>query len=657
MVGNAIQPICVPGNSALTIPGRLGKNTKVPSGTSCLIDTAAVSNLPQGISVNCCLVQPRGMMVPVILMNQNNHNIWIQQPLLAAEIHEVDHLPWDYGVDFQHQGDKIEVAFQPILPADVMANVKSVHDELGAEPSAEPRPTFGPHPNTSEADLNLQQEVEHLPFKLNLGDVHLEKEHQARFIDLIYSNQEVFSLHDEDLGYTNKLTHNIPTSTDKPVYLPHRTIPRQLQGVVHECLNNWLCQGIIQPSNSPYASQVVLVQKKTGEICICVDYRKLNSITIRDAFPLPCIDEALQVVHNCNVFTSFDLAQGYLQLAMAEEDIKKTAFRAGSSGLYEFTCMPFGLSHAGSSFCRLMEQCLGDQQFVTLLLYLDDICIFAPDVSTMLDQMELVFSWLKSFNLKIKPKKSYFFQASVIFLGHILLADRISANPEKVEKVRDWLVPSNAKELHSFLGLASYYHQFIPNFACIAKCLHQLVGPTNVKKTKGKRKEATTLEELKKPELTIPKFVWASEHQKVFDALKLALTIAPVLGYPNFEREFILENDASLRGLGAVLSQVDEQGKTHIIAYASQTLRPSEKSMCNYSSAKLELLALKWAVTEKFRDYLLGLKFTVYTDNNPLAYIQTSKLGASQICWLSELVLFDFNIIYRSGKSNQATDA
>ena len=155
----------------------------------------------------------------------------------------------------------------------------------------------------------------------------------------------------------------------------------------------------------------------------------------------------------------------------------------------------------------------------------------------------------------------------------------------------------------------------------------------------------TTLEELKKLELTIPKFVWASEHQKTFDALKLALTTAPVLGYPDFEREFILETDASLRGLGAVLSQVDEQGNTHVIAYASQTLRPSEKSMHNYSSAKLELLALKWAVTEKFRDYLLGSKFTVYTDNNPLAYIQTSMLGVSQICWLSELALFDFNII------------
>ena len=139
-----------------------------------------------------------------------------------------------------------------------------------------------------------------------------------------------------------------------------------------------------------------------------MDYRKLNCITILDAFPLPHIDEALQVVHNCNVFTSFDLVQGYLQLAIAEDNIKKTTFRAGSSGLYEFTCMPFGLSNAGSSFCRLPEQCLGDQHFVTLLLYLDDICIFAPDASAMLDWIKLVFSQLKAFYLKIKLKNVIF---------------------------------------------------------------------------------------------------------------------------------------------------------------------------------------------------------------------------------------------------------
>ena len=172
---------------------------------------------------------------------------------------------------------------------------------------------------------------------------------------------------------------------------------------------------------------------------------------------------------------------------MAEDDIKKTAFRAGSPGLYEFTHVPFGLSNAGSSYCRLMEQCLGDQQFVTLLLYLDDICIFATDVSIILDWTELVFSQFKEFNSKIKPKKCYFFQASMIFLGHILSANGISANPEKDDKVKDWPVPNNAKELHSFLGLASYYHQFVPNFACMAKCLHQLIGLTNVKEVRVKR--------------------------------------------------------------------------------------------------------------------------------------------------------------------------
>ena len=251
-----------------------------------------------------------------------------------------------------------------------------------------------------------------------------------------------------------------------------------------------------------------------------------------------------------------------------------------------------------------------------------------------------------------------FFQASMVFLSHILSADRISANPEEVDKVRDWLVPKNAKELYSFLGLAFYYCQFIPNFAHMAKRLHQLISLTNIKKTKGEkvRKEVTALED-KKLDSTQSTFVWASEHQKGFNALKVALTIAPVLGYLDFNKEFILETDASLRGLGAVLSQVDDTGKACVIADASWTLRPSKKSMHSYSSAKLELLALKWAVTEKFRGYLLGSKFTVYTDNNPLAYVQTSKLGASQIHWLSEPALFGFNIIYRLGRTNQVTDA
>ena len=259
-----------------------------------------------------------------------------------------------------------------------------------------------------------------------------------------------------------------------------------------------------------------------------------------------------------------------------------------------------------------MEQCLGDQQFVTLLLYLDDICIFAPTINDMLDWIELVFNRLKQYNLKIKPKKCQFFDTSVLFLGHILSAKGISANPEKVEKVKTWPVPKNIKEVQSFLGLASYYRQFIDKFAKKARCLHELVGPTSNKhrkaRTKREKNNPTTVTQIEQRT-----FEWMMKHQEAFDALKEALSTAPVLGYPNFSREFILEIDASLNGLGTVLSQQGKDGQIHVIAYVSCSLHPSERSMCNYSSAKLELLALKWAVTEKFRDYLLGLLNSKYT--------------------------------------------
>ena len=195
----------------------------------------------------------------------------------------------------------------------------------------------------------------------------------------------------------------------------------------------------------------MIVHKKTGEIHLCVDFRKLNTISIRNSFPLPCVEEALQAVQAAVWFSSFDLAKGYLQMAMEEEDIQKTVFCAGSSGLYEFTCMPFGLTNVGTSFCRLMEMCIGDQQYVTLLFYLDDICIFAEMADQMLDHIELVFSRLKEFNLKIKPKKSHFFQTSVTFLGHILSADGLSPNPEKVTKIKDWPTTKTSKKVHSFV--------------------------------------------------------------------------------------------------------------------------------------------------------------------------------------------------------------
>ena len=359
------------------------------------------------------------------------------------------------------------------------------------------------------------------------------------------------------------------------------------------------------------------MHKKTGEIRLCIDFRALNAVTIRDSFPLPRIEEALQAVKSAMWFTSIDLVQGYLQLAMDEADIHKTAFCAGSSGLYEFTCMPFGLSNSGASFCRLMEMCLGDQQYLTLLFYIDDICIFSSSVDEMLNRVGMVLERLQDFNLKIKPKKSHFFQPKVLFLGHILSKDGIFPNPDKIQKVKDWPVPTNAKEVHSFLGLASYYRRFVPQFVKWANPLHDLIRPVAMKKSHPRIR-------LPPLQLNLPLFEWTELHQESFEKLKLALTSVLVLAYPNYSKPFLLETDASLKGLGAVLSQEDDNGNTRVIAYASRTLKPYEKSMQNYSSTKLELLALKWSVSEKFRDYLIGSKFTVLTDNNPLTYVRTS---------------------------------
>ena len=296
-------------------------------------------------------------------------------------------------------------------------------------------------------------------------------------------------------------------TTDKPVYiyLPHRTIPVQLQAEVCKYLEAWLRQGVIQPSCNPYTSQVVIVCKKSGEICLCIDFRALNAVTICDSFPLPRIKEALQAVKATVWFMSFNLAQGYLQLAMDEADIHKTMFRAGSSGLYKFTHMPFGLSNTGGSFCWLMEMCLGDQQYITLLFYLDDICVFSSTVNEMLDHVGLVLNCLKEFNLKIKPKKTYFFQSSVVFLGNVLSKDGISPNPEKVAKMKDWPVPKSAKEVHSFLGLTSYYHRFIPQFVKWASPMHELIRPVTTKK---KKRAGTKVPPLLQ---NLPPFQWSPE--------------------------------------------------------------------------------------------------------------------------------------------------
>ena len=347
-----------------------------------MVELAEDNNLPAGLVVNRTYVHPtKSNLVPVTFINTNDYNVWIRQPLFAAEFYEVEEQQWEHETVFVHEegSNDIKVHFQPVSPADIREEIftqstqqtENKAEDLNGESNEKEEllPKFGPRPNFDDPNFDFKAELQRLPFDINLVDAPLSKEQQVKFLNIIYDNQAVFSLHDGHLGYCDELKHSILVSSNKPVYLPHQTIPVQLQSEVRKCLDTWLKQGIIRPSKSPYASQVVIVHKKSGEIQLCVDFHKLNAISIRDSFPLPRVEEALQAVQAAIWFSSLDLAQGYLQMAKEEADIPKTAFRAGSSGLFKFMQMPVGLTNAGASFCRLMEMCIGDQQYITLVLF------------------------------------------------------------------------------------------------------------------------------------------------------------------------------------------------------------------------------------------------------------------------------------------------
>ena len=440
------------------------------------------------------------------------------------------------------------------------------------------------------------------------------------------------------------IQHQIPTCDDIPVNQRHRRIPPNQLAEVKEHLQDLLDKGVIRPSQSNYASPIVLVRKKNGALRMCVDYRQLNAKVKRDAYPLPRIDESLDVLGGAKSFSTIDLASAYNQVEVAPGDRHKTAFTT-PFGLYEYNRMPFGLGGAPATFQRIMQTIFRDELLEILIVYLDDIIIFSHDISTHLQRLEMVFRKLREHGLKIEAKKCQFFRPKVTYLGHVVSADGVATDPAKTEAVTNWPKPKTLKDLRSFLGFASYYRRFVPHFAQIAKPLHELVSKLYAGGKNGKQRNKSV------------EGGWTQECQEAFEKLKRALTNPPVLAYPLYTKPFIVETDASNDGLGAVLSQ-EQDGKVRPIAYASRGLRGAERNKKNYSPRKLELLALKWAVTEKFREYLISSTFTVLTDNNPLTYLQSkSKLKAVEQRWVSELANFTFNLKYRAGKQNTNADA
>lgn len=474
---------------------------------------------------------------------------------------------------------------------------------------------------------SLKQLPEHLKAMFAESSEFLLPDQSQALRQLLLQYQQVFSSGPKDVGRTDLVKHKIETGDARPIKIPPRRIPLAKQAEAAKCLQEMKDQGVIQASNSPWSAPLVLVKKKDNSTRVCVDYRALNDITKKDSFPLPRIDMVLDSLAGSSWFSTLDLKSGYWQVAMDPKDREKTAFSAGDS-LWEFTVMPFGLCNSPATFSRLMEQVLQGVSSKSCLKYLDDVIVHGRSFEDELEHLKEVLEKLKAAGLKLNPKKCHLFQRQVHYLGHVVNAQGVTTDPEKVDAVLKWPRPGTKTEVRSFLGLCSYYRRFVPSFASIAKPLHVLT-------------------EERSP------FVWTFSCQEAFDALKSALTKAPILVLPTAGDEFVLDTDASNFGIGAVLSRV-KNGSEQVIAYFSQTLSKPEK---NYCVTRKELLALVKSIGH-FHHYLYGRSFTVRTDHSALQWLMAFKTPEGQLArWLQKLQDYSFKILHRPGRKHGNADA
>ena len=597
----------------------------IPPRASVSVRATGVGNRKKNQQIREVLVEPlasgceKGLLVPSTLSRVEGNNFWVQVINIMEE-----------GVTLQ--------------PRSRLGTVQLIQGELASE-TVSVEVSCNQIVISEDTHFPEAKGIESPTCPVDLTEVSGTPQERRQLEAFVMANTDMFCRDEQDLGYTERAFHNINLRDSEPVASTFRRIPPTQYEEVKQHIQLLLDKKIIQKSSSPYASPVVIVRKKDNSIRLCVDYRRLNAKTIPDAYPLPRIDDSLDALGGAKLFSTLDLASGYHQVAMSETDREKTAFIT-PFGLFEYLRMPMGLSTAPATFQRLMQTTMNDLVFQVLLVYLDDLLVYSKNFEEHLERLQIVFDRLREVGLKLNPKKCNFARTSVEYLGYTVSGNGIATSDSKIRAVNDWPAPKTLRDLRSFLGFASYYRRFVDGFAKKAQPLNQLVSATyqRDKDRKRKSKEQSVVDG------------WTKDCQKAFNDLKTALTTAPVLGYADYNLPFVLETDASFEGLGAVLSQDQPEGR-RVIAYASRSLRPTERNMRNYSSMKLELLALKWAMCEKFRHYLLGGHTVVFTDNNPLSHLQTAKLGAVEQRWAAELACFNFSIKYRSGRENRNADA
>ena len=385
-------------------------------------------------------------------------------------------------------------------------------------------------------------------------------------------------------------------------------------------------EGQIEHSVSAWSAPMVLVTKKDGSTRFCVDYRRLNARTKKDAFPLPRIDDSLNSLSGQAWFSTLDLASGYWQVKLSENAKPKTAF-ATHSGLFQFAVMPFGLCNAPATFERLMSQVMRGLHWKRCLVYIDDILVFGSDFESALHSLELVLNRVAEYGLQLKSTKCNLFRTSVPFLGHIVWRAGLECDPNKLSAVANWIPPNTIKGVREFLGFTGYYRRFVPDYSTVAQPLVRLLG-----------KDC--------------KFHWTDACQDAFKALRALLIKAPVLAFPKEDLPYIVDTNASDYGIGGVLSQ-NIEGTEYVIAYYSKSLNPAHQKYCTTSR---ELLAVV-ATLDHFKGYVWGPNFLIRTDHAALVWLTNLKNIQGMLArWLAKLQQFNFDIIHRPGAQHGNTD-
>ena len=466
---------------------------------------------------------------------------------------------------------------------------------------------------------------------LNFEKSILNQVERGRLLTLLLRFKDIFSTGPLDIGRCSKVRHAIPTGDSPPIKQRPYRVPNSQKQEVEHMIKDMLDKQVISRSSSPWASPLILVEKKDKTLRPCVDYRKLNLVVKKDSWPLPRIDDILDNLGKARYFTTLDLASGYWQIELEPQDREKTAFTC-FAGLYEFNVLPFGLASAPSAFQRLMEVTLAGLQWKSALVYIDDVIIYSTTFDQHLKHLEEVFLRLREANLKLKAQKCELAQGEVKFLGHVISAQGIRPDETKTEALRTYKVPKSVTEVRQFIGLCGFYRRFVPGFASIAAPLYSLL-----------RKNATG------------RFVWSKNCQSAFEKLVEKLVSPPLLAHADYSKPFVLTTDASTVGLGAILHNRGDDLSEKPIAYASRSLDKHER---NYAVTELEALAVVWAM-KHFRCYLYGRKFELVTDHSALKWLMScSRFGNMKLQrWALLLQEYDFTVIHRAGKANANADA